>query len=87
MGSVQLVQHDQGQRAAVNQNRQEIDVYCRAHEENFQFEDVYSTVAFSQKMFANVNNTFANYDILGGWMCKSPLYQAKLKQYLTKQML
>ena len=81
MGSVQLVQHDQRQRAEVNQNRQEIDAYCRAHEENFYFEDVYSTVAFSQKMFTNVNNTLANYDILGGWMCKSPLYQAKLKQY------
>lgn len=81
MGSVQLVQHDQRQRAEVNQNRQEIDAYCRAHEDNFYFEDVYSTVAFSQKMFADVNNTLANYDILGGWMCKSPLYQAKLKQY------
>lgn len=81
MGSVQLVQHDQRQRAEVNQNRQEIDAYCRAHEDRFYFEDVYSTVAFSQKMFANVNNTLANYDILGGWMCKSPLYQAKLKQY------
>ena len=32
-------------------------------------------------MFTNVNSTLANYDILGGWMCKSPLYQAKLKQY------
>ncbi|MGN1151878.1 MAG: hypothetical protein ACI4SN_06945 [Lachnospiraceae bacterium] len=81
MGSVQLVQHDQRQRAEVNQNWQEIDAYCRAHEDSFYFEDVYSTVAFSQKMFANVNDTLANYDILGGWMCKSPLYQAKLKQY------
>lgn len=81
MGSVQLVQHNQRQRAEVNQNWQEIDAYCRAHEDNFYFEDVYSTVAFSQKMFADVNNTLANYDILGGWMCKSPLYQAKLKQY------
>lgn len=81
MGSVQLVQHDQRQRAEVNQDWQEIDAYCRAHEDNFYFEDVYSTVAFSQKMFADVNNTLANYDILGGWMCKSPLYQAKLKQY------
>ena len=81
MGSVQLVQRDQDQRVEVNQNWQEIDAYCRSHEDNFYFEDVYSTVAFSQKMFANVNNTFANYDILGGWMCKSPLYQEKLKQY------
>lgn len=79
--SVQLVQHDQGQRAEVNQDRQEIDAYCRAHGDNFYFEDVYSTVAFSQKMFADVDNTLANYDILGGWICKSPLYQEKLKQY------
>lgn len=79
--SVQLVRYDQSQREMVNQDWQEIDAYCRAHEDNFYFEDVYSTVAFSQKMFADVNNTLANYDILGGWMCKSPLYQAKLKQY------
>ena len=81
MGSVQLVRYDQNRRETVNRDWQEIDTYCRTHSDNFYFEDVYSTVAFSQKMFANVNNTFANYDILGGWMCKSPLYQAKLKQY------
>lgn len=79
--SVQLVRYNQSQRETVNRDWQEIDAYCRAHEDNFYFEDVYSTVAFSQKMFADVNNTLANYDILGGWMCKSPLYQAKLKQY------
>lgn len=81
MDSVQSVRYDQNRRETVNRDWQEIDTYCRTHSENFYFEDVYSTVAFSQKMFANVNNAFANYDILGGWMCKSPLYQAKLKQY------
>lgn len=78
---IQTVQYDQRQREKVNKNWQEIDAYCRAHEDNFYFEDVYSTVAFSQKMFADVNNTLANYDILGGWMCKSPLYQEKLVEY------
>lgn len=78
---IRTVQYDQRQREEVNQDWQEIDAYCRAHEDNFYFEDVYSTVAFSQKMFADVNNTFANYDILGGWMSKSPLCREKLARY------
>ncbi len=84
MTSIQEVQCDQRYRETVNQDFLEIDAYCREHKENFYFEDVYSTVAFSQKMFANVNNTYANYDILGGWMCKSPLYQEKLVRYGTE---
>lgn len=81
MTGIRTVQYNQRQREEVNRDWQEIDAYCRAHEDNFYFEDVYSTVAFSQKMFADVNNTLANYDILGGWMCKSPLYQEKLVEY------
>jgi hypothetical protein len=81
VSSVQQVQTDQILREAVNQNQKDIDAYCRAHAENFYFEDVYSTVSFSQKMFENVDNTYANYDILGGWMCKSPLYLEKLSRY------
>jgi hypothetical protein len=36
-------------------------------------------------MFENVDNTYANYDILGGWMCKSPLYLEKLSCYATEE--
>jgi hypothetical protein len=85
VSSIQKVQTDQTLREAVNQNQKDIDAYCRAHAENFYFEDVYSTVSFSQKMFKNVDNTYANYDILGGWMCKSPLYLEKLSCYATKE--
>lgn len=81
MPGIRTVQYGQGQRETVNRDWQEIDAYCRAHEDNFYFEDVYSTVAFSQKMFADVNHSFANYDILGGWICKSPLYREKLARY------
>lgn len=55
--------------------------YCREHPENFYFEDVYSTVRFSQKIFEDTDNRLTNYDIMGGWMCKSPLYYEKLKQF------
>jgi hypothetical protein len=81
VSSVEKVQTDQMWREEVNRDWQDIDVYCRAHEENFYFEDVYSTVSFSQKIFEDTDNTYANYDILGGWMCKSPLYREKLSCY------
>ncbi len=59
----------------------EIIRYCEAHPDNFYFEDVYSTVAFSEKLFAGECNLLANYDIMGGWLCKSPLYEEKLRAF------
>ena len=79
--SIKYVESDQSLRQQVNGSWQAIDAYCREHGENFYFEDVYSTVAFSQKMFLPAGNTYANYDILGGWMSKSPLYRKKLACY------
>jgi hypothetical protein len=32
-------------------------------------------------MFENVDNSEANYDVMGGWASKSPLYQKKLESY------
>lgn len=75
------VRSNQDAREQANTGWYAIDAYCRAHKESFYFEDVYSTVAFSRRMFADVDNSFANYDIVGGWMCKSPLYQDKLRRY------
>lgn len=72
------VQADQARRQEVNREWMRIDAYCRAHPETFYFEDVYSTVAFSGKLLECRDNTPANYDIVGGWMCKSPLYRKKL---------
>ncbi|MCM1086939.1 MAG: hypothetical protein NC419_02205 [Muribaculaceae bacterium] len=80
-GSVRGVLENQRAREAANQGQEAIDTYCRAHPDCFYFEDVYSTVGFSQKIFQNVDNSLANYDIMGGWMCKSPLYREKLKQF------
>jgi hypothetical protein len=84
-GSIRLVQEDQALRAQVNQDWQAIDRYCREREDNFYFEDVYSTVAFSQKIFAPSGNRYANYDILGGWMSKSPLYREKIAVYHIRE--
>ena len=79
--SLPAVQADQSRREEINRDWQDIDSYCREREENFYFEDVYSTVAFSGKLFERSDNTLANYDIAGGWMCKSPLYRKKLSTW------
>lgn len=79
-GSVSKGMEDQIYREKVNADWCAIDVYCREHPQNFYFEDVYSTVAFSQKIFGNADSSYANYDILGGWICKSPLYREKLRR-------
>ena len=78
---VPAVQADQARRQEINKNWEAIDAYCRARPDTFYFEDVYSTVAFSGKLLERRENTIANYDIAGGWMCKSPLYREKLAAF------
>ena len=72
---------DQALREQINQDWYAIDAYCREHPDSFYFEDVYSTVDFSQEMFRDTDNSVANYDIMGGWICKSPLYEQKLEYF------
>ena len=79
--SFKAVLSDLKTREEANRGELAIAAYCKSYPENFYFEDVYSTVGFSQKIFQNVDNSIANYDIMGGWMCKSPLYREKLKQF------
>lgn len=79
--SVTAVSTEMRTREEVNGGCLAIAKYCKAHSENFYFEEVYSTVGFSQKIFQNVDNSLTNYDIMGGWICKSPLYREKLEQF------
>ena len=80
-GGVQNVQQDMQLRRQANKAEQAIAAYCREDPDSFYFEDVYSTVSFSEKMFCDVDNSVANRDIMGGWMCKSPLCGQKLAHY------
>lgn len=51
------------------------------NQKNFYFIDVYSSVAYTEKMFADVDNSLDNYDIMGGWACKSPVWEKKLAAF------
>lgn len=79
--NVTHVSLEEERREEVNRDNIAIAQYCRAHPDHFYFEDVYSTVGFSEKIFQDVDNSLANYDIMGGWMCKSPLYREKLEKF------
>lgn len=85
-GSISDTLADQRQREAVNESRRAIEEYCRARYDNFYFEDVYSTVSFSEKIFEKNTTEPSNYDIMGGWMCKSPLYRQKLAHFQLQAM-
>lgn len=79
--SIRSARQDMLQRQQANEDAQAIAAYCEEHADNFYFEDVYSTVTFSQEMFRNVDNSISNYDIMGGWICKSPIYRDKLAYF------
>lgn len=81
MNGAAALQTDQEWRRTVNRNWYAIDEYCKAYKENFYFEDVYSTVEFSRRIFDGASPVYANYDIMGGWMCNSPLYHDKMGHY------
>ena len=78
---IRSAMQDMQQRHLANKDAQAIAAYCEEHSDGFYFEDVYSTVTFSQEMFKHVDNSISNYDIMGGWICKSPLYQDKLARF------
>lgn len=81
MGSLTTVSADRSRRKEAQRDWEAIDSYCAGQSDNFYFEDVYSTVAFSGKLFSVGRGSCANYDIAGGWICKSPLYREKLSRF------
>ncbi len=80
-GSITKVRTEYDRREVLNKEIEALKLYTKENGENFYFVDVYSTVAYSEKMFRNVDNTMANYDIMGGWASKSPLTEKKLAYF------
>lgn len=59
-------------REARNIQWQTWKAYCAEHPSSFYFVDVYSSVAYSEKLFADTAPAYRNFDLLGGWCVKSP---------------
>ena len=75
------VKAEQVRREQVLVNQNLLDDYAKSNSENFYYLDVYSTVGFIEKMFAGVDNSQKNYDLLGGWFYKSPLQKENMLKH------
>lgn len=91
--SLQQVSEKQVQREEVNEIFGELYQYFgeQEHRGNFYLIDVYSSVSYqgipySEKMFYHVDNSLDNYDIMGGWACKSPLQRKKFRAFHMETM-
>lgn len=80
-GSVKAVCGEYETREDTNRAWAALQNYIGEREGNFYFVDVYSTVHYSEKLFCNVDNTISNYDIMGGWISKSPLNEKKFRYF------
>ena len=83
---VSKVRTEFDRREAVNEKMAAFREYAGEREENFYFLDVYSTVAYSEKLFVSVDNRLDNYDIMGGWASKSPLMVKKYAAFGIQDM-
>lgn len=86
--SFRAVRQETTVREEVNRPYLELYGYLSREENagNFYLIDVYSSVSYSEKMFADVDNSLDNYDIMGGWACKSPLQKKKLSLFGIENM-
>lgn len=86
--SIKAADEQQVVREEINEPYNELYRYLSSEEnaDNFYLIDVYSTVEYSEKMFKNVDNSLDNYDIMGGWACKSPIQRKKLSAFGIENM-
>ena len=62
------------------------DDYSKENAENYYYLDVYSTIQFMEKMYDDVDNSQKNYDLLGGWVARSPLQEEAREGYVVKEV-
>lgn len=72
-------------REEINEPFIQFQEYIEANPGNYYFMDVYSSVYFSEKIFKNQGTAQKNYDILGGWIAKSPLQKEVLEQFFEDE--
>ncbi len=76
------VHSEQLRREEINRTMDAFREYARRKPDSYYFMDVYSTVAYSEPLFDAHTNTWKNYDLLGGWVCHSPLQKEALTKFI-----
>ncbi len=89
---ISVIHSEMEARDKMRQHYDALYEYFAENKDNFYFIDVYTSVScgedmvegetfFSEKMFRNVDNSYANHDLMGGWASKSPLTYKKFEQF------
>lgn len=70
------------ERERINPRWEALLSYAREHRDGFYYVDVYSSTSYqgtpyAEKIFKNVDNSYRNWDLCGGWLAKSPLSKRK----------
>ena len=81
-----VIRDEMSQRDRMRAHYDALYDYFEDHPDDFYFVDVYTSVSatdgdektFSEKMFKDVDNSFAAHDLMGGWASKSPLFYKKM---------
>ena len=81
------VKSEQGRREQIMEKQELLDRYAKENSDSYFYLDVYSTIEFMEKIFTDVDNSRKNYDLLGGWVCKSPLQKRNLKEYVNVETI
>lgn len=86
MVNLQKVQEEYSSRAVSDERWNAMMDYCRKNGNNYYVIDVHSSMSYqdtpySEKMFEDVDNSYKNFDLCGGWAAKSPLARQKLERY------
>ena len=84
-GQAERTQAESLRRQQVNAVNLAALSYYEDHGELLYLADVMSTVDFSEKLFSEKSRP-GNYDLLGGWLCKSPHSEKKLAAFGYESM-
>ncbi len=84
-GQAERTQAESLRRQQVNAVNLAALSYYEEHGELLYLADVMSTVDFSEKLFSEKSRP-GNYDLLGGWLCKSPHSEKKLAVFGYESM-
>ena len=81
--NTQKLQSEYEARERINSRWESLLAYCAEHEDAYYAVDVYSStsyegISYSEKIYKNMDNSYRNFDICGGWLSKSPLMYEKL---------
>ena len=74
------VKAEQNRRGEILVNQSLLDQYAKENAENYYYLDVYSTVSFVEKIYEDVDNSYKNYDLMGGWYYHSPVQKENMRR-------